>query len=338
MNEFQLIGVEDPFTGMLGIGRFFGQKKEDVPGFELMFGPRGLSGQMMIWNRPEMNPAERATVQSSVIATTSNRSALVKGELEVIKHLGFKFKGEWPFFRTQFPGFYPQPVGSSDARTLVLALDIALDVAKKAKDDPDMIKVLKDVTEPIYFLKGTIKDDSIDWRSGTSKVPPLETGVSMLPEELIREFLKELNKRPRGHRTWFLGCPIMLNIVVEDYPGKPMVPRTMVFIDMSDHRIVMARTFGKDMDVLMPLALIDGLIAGNEIPQRVFVTDDFSEALVAGILPRLGVEVKREISLPEEELAAKDVVPMLEKELIEENEKENAKRLKKRKGRTANNI
>ena len=43
---------------MLGIGRF-GQRKEDVPGFELMFGPRGLSGQVMIWNRTDMVPAER---------------------------------------------------------------------------------------------------------------------------------------------------------------------------------------------------------------------------------------------------------------------------------------
>jgi hypothetical protein len=92
------------------------------------------------------------------------------------------------------------------------------------------------------------------------------------------------------------------------------------------------------MDVLMPLALLDGLIAGNEVPRRVLVTDDFSEALVADILPRLNVEVKREISLPEEELEAKDAMLILEKELIEQNEKENAKRQKKRKGRPANII
>jgi hypothetical protein len=79
-------------------------------------------------------------------------------------------------------------------------------------------------------------------------------------------------------------------------------------------------------------------IAGNEVPRRVLVTDDFSEALVADILPRLNVEVKREISLPEEELEAKDAMLILEKELIEQNEKENAKRQKKRKGRPANII
>ena len=51
----------------------------------------------------------------------------------------------------------------------------------------------------------------------------------------------------------------MLNIAIEDHPGRPMVPRTMVFIDMSDHRVVIYQPFGKDMDVLMPLAIVDGL-------------------------------------------------------------------------------
>jgi len=337
MNEFQLIGVEDPFTGMLGIGRFFGQRKEDVPGFELMFGPRGLSGQVMIWNRTDMVPAERATVQSSVIATTSNRSALEKGEIEAIRRLNFNFRGKWPSFRIQLPGFYPRPLGSSDARTLLLALDIALDVAKNAKDDPSIIKVLRGVTEPIYFMKGTVEGDEIVWRPGTCKIPPLSMRISMLHEEITNRFRKELDKRPRGPGTWYLGCPIMLNIVIEDHPGRPMVPRTMVFIDMSDHRVVMIRPFGKDMDVLMPLAIVDGLIAGNEIPRRVLVTDDFTEALVTDILPRLGVEVKREKSLPDEELMARVAAADLEKKVLDENEGKGAEGRKKRYTHTANN-
>jgi len=337
MNEFQLIGVEDPITGMLGIGRFFGQRKKDAPGFELMFGRRGLNGQVMIWNRPDMSPAERATVQSSVIATTANRSALERREIEGIRPLDLKFNGEWPFFRIQLPGFYPRPLDRSHVTTLLLALDISLEVAMRAKADPKIVMRLRDVTEPIYLMKGAIEGDEIVWRTGTCKVPPLTSSVSMLPEAIIDGFRKEL-KRPRGDRTWFFSCPIFNDIVIEDHPGEPMVPRGMVFIDMSDHRVVMIRAFGKDMDVLMPLALLDGLIAGNEVPRRVLVTDDFSEALVADILPRLNVEVKREISLPEEELEAKDAMLILEKELIEQNEKENAKRQKKRKGRPANII
>ena len=337
MNEFQLIGVEDPFTGMLGIGRFFGQRKEDVPGFELMFGPRGLSGQVMIWNRPDMDPAERATVQSSVIATTANRSALERWEIEGIRPLGLKFNGEWPFFRTQLPGFYPRPLDQSHASTLLFALDISLEVAMRAKADPNIVRTLRDMTEPIYLMKGTIEGDEIVWRPGTCKVPPLTASVSMLPEAIIDGFRKELDKRPRGNGTWYLGCPIMLNIVIEDHPGRPMVPRTMVFIDMSDHRMVMIRPFGKDMDVLMPLAIVDGLIAGNEIPRRVLVTDDFTEALVTDILPRLGVEVKREKSLPDEELMARVAAADLEKKVLDENEGKGAEGRKKRYTHTANN-
>ena len=328
MNEFQLIGVEDPITGMLGIGRFFGQKKEDVPGFELMFGPRGLSGQVMIWNRPDMCPAERATVQSSVIATTANRSALERREIEVIRHLDLKFNGRWPFFRTQLPGFYPRPLDPDDATTLLFALDISLEVAMKVKTNPNIVMRLRDVTEPIYFMKGTIEGDDIVWRPGTCKVPPLTTGVSMLPEAIIDGFRKELKRKPRGNGTWYLGCPIFLKIVVEDRPGRPMVPRSMVFIDMSDRRIIMIRSFGNDMDVLMPLALIDGLIAGNEVPKRVLVTDDFCEALVTEILPSLGVEVKREKSLPEEEMVARAAAADLERKLLGEKKGKWTSRLK----------
>jgi hypothetical protein len=319
MNEFQLIGVEDPFTGMLGIGRFFGQRKGEVPGFELMFGPRGLSGQIMLWNRPDMGPAERATVQSSVIATTRKRSALERREIEGIKPLDLNLNGKWPFFRTQLPGFYPRPINPGDSRTLLFALDISLEVAMRAKVDPNIIRKLKDVTEPIYLMKGTIEGDEIVWRPGTCKVPPLTTGVSTLPEMIIDKFRKELKRRPLGNGTWYLGCPIFLNIVIEDHPGMQMVPRAMVFIDMSDRRIMMIRSFGKDMDVLMPLALIDGLIAGSKVPKRVLVTDDFSEALVTDILPSLGVEVKREKSLPEEEMVARGAAAELERKLLDEN-------------------
>ena len=206
---------------MLGIGRFFGQRKEDVPGFELMFGPRGLSGQVMIWNRTDMVPAERATVQSSVIATTSNRSALEKGEIEAIRRLNFNFRGKWPSFRIQLPGFYPRPLGSSDARTLLLALDIALDVAKNAKDDPSIIKVLRgDGTD--LFMKGRSK--AMSSATGTCKIPPLSMRISMLHEVSLTGSAKSWIKG-QGVLVHGIWLPHYVKHSIEDHPGRPKVPR-----------------------------------------------------------------------------------------------------------------
>jgi len=329
LDEFHLIGVEDPFTGDIGIGHFIGPEQGTVPGFELMLDSQGLAGQIALWNHPGMDPVEQMTVRSSLSASTSKRSALDRKELEAIKRLRFKFQGDWPSFRNQYLGFYPSRLDFEEARTLLFAMDQALDIAQRAKKDHDLIERWHDVERPIFTRKGMIEADRIVWEDGWWQPQPVKTEVSTLPDELIKSLREAMGKKPRGNGTWFLSCPYLLNMAAEDRHGKMRVPRVVAFIDLDGMETVMLRAFGKDMDVLMPLSLVDGLMAGKEVPRELVVSDDFSEALASDIVQRLGVEVRRVGGLPEAESAAKNAALEFERAQIEANERRSAARSKK---------
>jgi hypothetical protein len=154
------------------------------------------------------------------------------------------------------------------------------------------------------------------------------TRVSILPDELIEDFKKTISKKSQGTGTLYLGCPYLINMVTEESDGLLRMPRTVVFIDAVTHETMKFSVFGKNMDVMMPFALIDGLMAGKEIPRKLLVSDDFSEALVSDIVPRLGVEVLRMVDHPEAETAANKAAQDFENEQLEGNKREDAARRK----------
>ena len=327
----QLIGVADPFTREVGLCRFVGQRPEEVPGMYLLFGSRGLAGLIKERNHPDMGPMELMTVRSQLEASTSNKSALERHEIEAIKRLRMKFRGNWPLFRAQAPGFMPCALDFGQARTLLLAMEQALDVAERARKDPNLIRSWNDVTRPIFTRDSEIIDDRIVWSDVMWQPQPVMTQVSSLPDELIYDFKKTMGKKARGSGTWYLGCPYLLSLVDEESHGLLRMARAMVFIDAVSNETVKFSVFGKNMDVMMPLALIDGLMAGKEIPRTLLVSDDFGEALVSEIVPRLGVKVRRTDSCPEAVAAANKAALDFEKEQAVSNILEGAS-MRKMKG------
>jgi hypothetical protein len=328
LGEYQLIGVQDPFSGEMGFCRFVGQRPEVVPGMELLLGSPGLAGLIELRNHPGMNSYELMTVRSKLDASTSNRSVLERSELDAYKRLQLKFRNNWPCFRSYDQGYLPCMVDFDEARTLLLAMDQALDVAKRAKTDKNLLLSWDDVTQPIFTRTSKITGDRIIWGEAMRKPQPVMIAVASLPDDLIVAFREEMCKKPRGKGIMFLSCPYLLRRVVEDGRGRLRVPRIMIFVDASNNEIVSMTIYGRDMDVLMPIGLIDGLMAGKEIPHTLIVSDDFTEALVSNIVPRLGVRVRRVDSLPEAEAVAKNAVQDLEAEQM--NEEEDAPKKKKR--------
>jgi hypothetical protein len=331
LDPHQLIGVVDPFTQEVGLCRFVGQRPEEVPGMVLLLGSPGLAGFIAERNRPDMDPLELMTVRSQLEASTSNKCALERHETDAIKRLRLMFRGNWPLFRAQDLGYMPCALDFEEARTLLLAMEQALDVAERARKDPDLIRSWNDVTQPIFTRASKIEGDRILWIDGRWQPQPVMTQVSSLPDELIDEFKKTMRKKPRGTGTWYLGCPYLLSLVDEESHGRFRIARSMVFIDVVSNETVKLSVYGKDMDVMMPLSLIDGLMASKEIPKTLLVSDDFSEALVSEIVPRLGVKVQRTDGYPEAVAAANRAALDCEKEQMEANEKEDAARKKRKK-------
>ena len=151
-----------------------------------------------------------------------------------------------------------------------------------------------------------------------------------MPDDLIDELKRTMGKKPRGTGTWYLGCPYLLSLVDEESNGRLRIARAMVFIDAETNETMKMMVFGKDMDVLMPVSLIDGLMARDEIPRTLLVSDDFSEALVSDIVPRLGVKIRRTDACPEAVAAAYRVAWDFEEEQTEANDQEDAERKKRK--------
>jgi hypothetical protein len=230
MYEDNLFGVQNPEDGEIGYCCIMGSLGE-MFAIAVYLGTDGLEGCFRIQSGEiEGTDPDIIASQKCLMASFEDRSYLQKEDIQIIKKLGLKFRGRnrWPVFRSYLPGYFPWFLTKSEALFLTVAIEQAIDVALRFREDEKMLTV---PDEDEYLVRVPDKiGDIVLWKDMWMKPAPVEkTRVfdNRVDETRIHRIKK---KAIRTDAVWEIEIAFSPTPVAEK-KERPSFPRMFVVMD-----------------------------------------------------------------------------------------------------------
>jgi hypothetical protein len=296
MKETDIFGLQHPHTGEYGFISVMGMSGKHYA-IAIYAGPAALYD---FW---DLQRGESSDVPAKILeipqlqASLISRQEVQKQDYEIIKQLGFRFRGKaaWPCFRSHQPGCLPWFINAAEARLLTWALDQTLDVAPRYKENPALL------TPPDaenYLMRIPIQTPGgLRWRDGMMRIPAPEP--EPLPIPLEEQFLQSLTHLPKAKQTIETDVFMFPSPVFEEETSpRPFFPYVILIVSSQNGMVL-----GADM-----LAPLPSLTAMREsvpekilttfkklgfLPERILVRSDLLFALLEPITQELNLQVQR---------------------------------------------
>jgi hypothetical protein len=171
---------------------------------------------------PEKDP-DMPYKQDLLVAHFDDRSFMEPEDLKRVKVLGYSFKGKktWPWFRRYEPGFYPRQINESEVVFLTQALMQAIEMAKRLKENPAMLK--KAGNQVCLVRVPSIQEEQITWEDVWQEIPLLKpAAIQVPPVDELR--LKKLKKEARRLGGVWEGDYFFSPAVIQE-GGRPYYPQ-----------------------------------------------------------------------------------------------------------------
>lgn len=174
--------------------------------------------------------------QDYIAVTFGNAGELYNEEKQLIKDLGYQFRGKlaYPMLRRSKPGSMPEFISEKEADFLTIALEQVMQIAPKIKKDPDY---LFSVGGKILMRK-KVKGKINKWLSSRIDTDVLLTpGVTDISEfsKIIRVLKTfELNKSA----TWAADMYFIPEPVVDRKGDTPFFPLAIIIVDPGSELIL----------------------------------------------------------------------------------------------------
>lgn len=225
MTDSDIFGVRDPDGREIGYCCVLGMAGE-VFGMVLYRGIRGLKGYLDTVQGWIRSPMDFILSQDCIRATFEDRTDLDRRDLELIRRLGLRFRGRkmWPQFRSFIPGYAPWYLAGHEVRFLTVALEQAVVVAEKFKEDPE---VLPPPEEGKFLVRVPVRrGGKVYWRSRR-----------MEPDEGDRyrmfhvEFPVVEGLDVASGKVWEVGYFAMPTPIQEERGKRPFYPCVFMCVD-----------------------------------------------------------------------------------------------------------
>ncbi len=304
MWDSDVFGVQNPETGKIGYCCVMGMLGEHYA-LAVYLGTEGLEGYLRIQSGEEIPPWESLHVQECLIASFGDRKFLQKEDLTVMKKLGLKSKGYnlWPSFRSCLPGYFPWFLTSDEAQYLTAALQQAVDVCSRLRDDTEM---LVGPTEDHYLVRVFQKEKNewVDEWLIPSPVEEPELVVVPVDEPRLEKIKKMVTKRQKTWEIDFFHSPEG----VREKDERPYFPYIILWID-HDSGFILNIHLAKQTEyasdsVEQFLNLLEKI---KFVPERILVKKEELFNLLGPITSHLGINVKKVKELPALEDAQVDM-------------------------------
>lgn len=163
MYDSDLFGVQNPADGIVGYCSVMGAAGEHFA-LGVYVGTAGLASYyaaLIQAERGNMGDIETGLTQYCLMASFEDREQLRPEDRAVIKKLGLKFRGahSWPLFRSYRPGYFPWFITRDEADFLTVALEQAVEVCSRVKEDENILLPMGEETEA-YLVRKPVKTKS----------------------------------------------------------------------------------------------------------------------------------------------------------------------------------
>ena len=160
-----------------------------------------------------------------------DREFCQKEDLEIIKKLGLKFRGQkaYPTFRAMHAGYLPYFIEKYEAQILLDILDQSLAVLERFHDDENL---LYQEEGKIFFR---VKTETGEWKDENREVPTIidQPILSKIPRHLIDKIM-EMPRREAVVEMDLSSAPA----IVKDEEGRPYLPLAVLIADQQSGGIL----------------------------------------------------------------------------------------------------
>ena len=303
LEESALFGVKNPETEEIGFVSIMG-----LLGEHLSIGVyRGAEGLYGYWNISDPN----TDLQSNPFmlfdipqfqVSFEDREQLEKQDREVVKKLGFKFRGRqnYPLFRSIHPGFMPYFVTAEEAKFLTSILEQTLRTAPRIKADE---MLLPDPDENLYLVRvlenGVWKDEII------SILPPQEFTIRV---EAPNEIIDTLKQNPQ---TKGLVLEVDFSYVpmpVAEKGSRPFYPKMLMITEAKQGMVLACDLIKPEENLIethshLPRRLIEKLLTLKMRPEEIRVKNNMLFEMLKSLTQQINIKLSKTDELPAIEMA-----------------------------------
>lgn len=299
MSEADLFGVQDPETGEVYYVSVMGELGEHFA-VAAYPGAEGLNGfwtmnQGILEQSPEVY-----VLVPQLQASFEDRSTLSEQDRQLIKALGYKFRGKqaWPLFRSYRPAYMPWYLEAAEATVLALVLEQMLEVAPRFRKDRQLLELTSDGAYLVRVARDV--DGAVMWkdRRMTVTVPP-PPSITIEMDTRLLAYLKGL---PRSKVQVEIDVA-MLPSPVKETDSRPFFPFIVVVAETRSgmilgHEMLDPRPGMEMMWGQVTLSVAKALAHYRIAPRTMRVNNPLLEGLLRPLAAELGGRVKLMRRLP----------------------------------------
>jgi hypothetical protein len=230
MGDREVVAVRDPQSERIAYCVVMGAEGICC-GLDAMLGDRGL----VAYHEAVLNDIEEPDIdflyqKDSLTVFLENKNMLELEDLAFCKAAGVSYPTlqGWPQFRRFEPGFFPWLFQENDAVFMSVCLEQVVDVARRAKDNPDILGPGDYYTflarTPVQTTQGTI------WQEAFISPQPLKRVIQITPKWNKVLLEQVFSKAQKTEMVWEAECFIG-QLPIRESDGRPRFPFCYMMAD-----------------------------------------------------------------------------------------------------------
>ena len=261
-------------------------------GLSIYEGYEGLNDFWMLAFQDRMNLPSEYVMYSQHCLTCywGNREELSKKQRDIIKELGYKFRGknQWLYFMSYQPGYIPFHMNQVEVRRMTRYLELLNKALPAYLQDRDSVAFEKE--EMFTYIAG--KDEKTDtWKAERLPFTSFQFAGLTIQDEEVEE---ELRQSQKNEMVLEADIPFLGASVTDKKYERPANPQLCILAEARSQMIIRTEMTEPDEDARETMAeLIVGFIENFGAPKEIRVSNLILEAILEDICKLAGVKLRR---------------------------------------------
>jgi hypothetical protein len=306
MADSYVFGVQNPAGGETAYCCVMGALGQ-LLGLAAYLGRDGLETyEKLRSGETPIDDEETMFTQRCLMACFGDRRGLQKPDLQVIKQLGLKFRGDtaWPWFRSYRPGYFPWYLEPAEAQFLTAILEQAREVTLRFKEDPSLLSMLDSVRGKYFMRVPERQGEHLVWRDAWLEPAPLaprEKTVGPIDELRLARVKQEVQRRPG---IWEIDLFYSPMTIKEKTDERPYYPPMMLWVDQHSGMILMFHLFKpEEYPLQVTDRCLDMFSKIRIVPEEIWVKREEAFEWLQPLAARLDVRLSKTRRLPQADRA-----------------------------------
>ncbi|SKA96650.1 hypothetical protein SAMN05443428_1226 [Caloramator quimbayensis] len=263
-------------------------------GIGAYIGLEAIHNFFLLSQSEEMPPNQSVRYQKCILCNYGNREELTQDEYEIIKKLGYKFRGKnnWIYFKVYDPIYMPFMPDKSEVIKMTEILKQLYFALEELNDG------LKVNFEDGNTLLRMFDKENNTWINKEMPVfmPEIEYKVPTLDDEVL---IKRLKSKKPNKAILNLDIAYLNSVINDKKYDKPLAMRLCILSDIKNGMVLQQHVMvPEDDEINVIFNVVISYILKMGIPKTIYVRDKYMYCIIKDLCQKVGIELKISQQLP----------------------------------------